>query len=221
MRTATNDNSIPAFAALMVSSLFLSACGMTPYTEGGSSSRGFKLAATEEVQVPDSTITTVTDTDSAGTSATGSPTIMTRVGGYGYDAAPTVEVRTNRVLKVRFTPGIADENELNTGFTRHYSGLAVYIQVGATELPTPLLHNGVAGTAVETKTFDFSNSFERTCLRTDTSCRQMVTITVKKPNYDHYSFTYPYSGFPGWTHVTSTHPWNGTLTIQTDDTNAI
>jgi hypothetical protein len=47
-------------------------------------------------------------------------------------------------------------------------------------------------------------------------CRQNVVITVKKPNYDHFCFTYGFGC--SHTHVQANHPWNGVIHVQTDDT---
>ncbi|MEK7691956.1 MAG: hypothetical protein AAB425_13155, partial [Bdellovibrionota bacterium] len=87
------------------------------------------------------------------------------------------------------------------------------------EEPTPLLSNGLAETQEQSPIKNYSSAFAKLCQESDQTCRETVTITVYKPNYDYWCFNY-------WmycphTHVYSTHPWNGTLEIETDETVAL
>ncbi|HAR42886.1 MAG TPA: hypothetical protein DCS07_09705 [Bdellovibrionales bacterium] len=214
----------PRWIAAGACALLLSACGAQPYSSQNTSNvaQSFSLPESQNAPLPGETTTT---TSTPGTSVNSNllPTIIKRVEGVGYDQTVSVEVRVRRILKVKFTPGIADKTEAGTGFTRHYSGLGVYLSVESNSQPTPLLQNAFNGATPESKTIDFSGSFTRSCATTDTSCRQFVTITVSKPNYDYLCLVErmcaPY--FPAWTHVAATHPWNGTLEIQTDDTSGL
>lgn len=217
-------NNIALITAIVATSqILLSACGVQPYDKNKKATKGFVLAATEELQVPDSSGNASGSATGAG-STTGILPVSQRVGGFGYNTAgtptTTIEVRVNSVLKVKFTPGIQDQNASGTGFTPHYSGLGVYIKVGSIEQATPLLKNAYNGATAETSdVMDFSGAFTKTCPTSNLGCRQTVAVTVIKPNYDHYCLI---NGiYCSWTHVWDTHPWNGTLSIQTDDTDPI
>ncbi|MBI4926103.1 MAG: hypothetical protein HY843_09280 [Bdellovibrio sp.] len=137
----------------------------------------------------------------------------------GHDDPFTYDVRVNKVLKVKFTPGQADRKIANTGYTANYSMLAVFISVGTNEIATPLLNNGLTDTQETSEVMDFSSSFTKTCPDSTPSCRQTVTISVKKPNYDYWCFNF--GMYCSHTHVWPTHPWNGKILIQTDDTKSM
>src|SRR5690606_32489782 len=148
-----------------------------------------------------------------------------KVKGWGYSEV-TLSVAVHSVLKLQFVPGTQDENQKDTGFFPHYSGLGVYIRVENTEHSTPLLYNGTSGgEAQKSKIFDFSNAFQKECPKSIPECRQTVTIKVYRPNYDYYCFNSTY--FPlecnyllsyGVRHhnVLKDHAWNGWLYIETD-----
>ena len=147
------------------------------------------------------------------------PPFSFRVDGTGYTSV-TFEVTTRTVLKVRFAPGVQDKTVAGTGFSPQYSVLGVYIAVGSDLRPTPPLYNGLGGgTGEKSPVMDYSSAFTRTCSASDPDCREKVTITVKQPNYDYWCINY--GAYCPWTHVWDTHPWNGTLTVQTDDTTGI
>jgi hypothetical protein len=46
-----------------------------------------------------------------------------------------------------------------------------------------------------------------------------VTITISHPNDDYYCLNY--GMYCPWAQMYYDHPWNGTLSIQTDDTVAL
>ncbi len=136
----------------------------------------------------------------------------------GYDVAYTTEVRANKILKIKFIPGQQDKKVSGSGYPPNYSMLAVYIAVGSSEQPTPLLSNGLSGSGQkeESPVMDFSSSFTNNCPTSDSACRETVTITVKKPNNDYWCLNF--GMYCPYVHVWPTHPWNGDLVIQTDDT---
>ncbi len=148
----------------------------------------------------------------------GVPVISMRIDKTGYDVSYTYQVRVKNVLKIKFKPGLQNKTVAGTGWSPNYSQLAVYISIEDDSRPTSLLSNGLLSPAEESPVLDFSTSFRKTCATGDTACRQLVTITVNKPNYDYWC--YNFGQYCPHTHVWDTHPWNGTLSIQTDDTNA-
>jgi len=152
-------------------------------------------------------------------SSTGVPPIVTRVGGVGYSST-TFTVQVNKVLKVKFTPGIQDEAAPQSNYVYHYSKLGIFVSIeGRTRQATEMLSNGLFDQKPETsRIIDLSTSFSRTC-GGDEDCRQNVTITIDQPNNDFWCLN-AYANCP-WSHVPDGHPWHGTLTIQTDDTDAI
>lgn len=152
----------------------------------------------------------------------GVPPYSFRVGAVGYTST-RISVRTNSVLKLRFTPGIQDEkvrdsNGNLTGFSPRYSHLGVYVEVEGNAQPTRMLSNGLVS-AAESDDFDLSTSFTRACTSAEPNCRQDVEIVIKQPNYDYWCLNY--GMYCSWTHVESTHPWHGTVLVQTDDTDPI
>jgi hypothetical protein len=209
------------YISLSIAALLLSACGATSSnfygtssgeTLGTSSTSGSTLATT-------TTGTTVSTTTTTTTTGTASPITMT-VRGIGYTST-SVTVSANQVLKVEFAPGVQDTAVAGTGVYPQYSQLGVYIQVGSLNQPTEMLTNGYNGTTAETSSvIDFSSYIPSgSCAGKAATCRENVTITVNKPNDDYWCLT---SGqFCPWSYVYASHPWNGTLTIQTDDTTAI
>lgn len=158
------------------------------------------------------------DSGSESTS-TGYPAMQIPINGLGYtNYYVTVPVR--KVLKVAFRPGIQTGKVAGTGFTPQYSQMWVQLRVGTDARMTTILSNGLFGGAAQRSTiYDFSEAYTKTCPDSNTSCRQQVKVYVEKPNYDYACINYG-GPCPG-THVQSTHPWNGTLFIQTDDTDAI
>jgi hypothetical protein len=147
---------------------------------------------------------------------TGSPPLSLTVRKIGYDSPYTVPVQARRVLRIKFTPGLPNETVQGTGFTPQYSQLGVFISVGTQELPTPLLHNGLLGEQESSPIMDFSNAIPNTCPANEPTCRVTVTVTLRKPNYDYWCFNY--GAYCSHTRVWETHPWNGELKIETDDT---
>lgn len=134
-----------------------------------------------------------------------------------------ITVSTRTVLKVRFTPGEQTRSaEGHPETMPNYAHLMVYVKVGSAEKNTGLLSSGMDYDAETSHELDFSKSFSKTCASTDESCRQNVTITVYKPNYDYYCRNYPASyncyATPGWSRVYDKHWWNGVLEVRTDDT---
>ena len=203
---------------------------------GGQSLRSAKKSfntasvAGDGVSTPSSSTTTPTTSTTTTTTTSGVSPLTFPIRATGYTTV-TVNVSANKKLKAKFTPGVADTTIAGYGATAVYTKLGVYIGIGDTTSPTALLSNGADGSAVQTSSiFDLSNKFNRTCQTTDTACRDTVTITVTKPNYDYFCINcalwlyqnanYCNLACPN-THVYDTHPWNGTLTVQTDDTDAI
>ena len=166
-----------------------------------------------------STLTTGTSTTTTTTTTTGASSPYTfTVRGVGYSTT-TVSVSAGTVLKVKFAPGVQDTAITGTGVYPQYSQLGVYIGVGASTEPTQMLQNGYDGSTAQTGTvMDFSSSIPSGCSGS-TTCRQNVTITITKPNNDFYCLNEGI--YCPWNQVLSGQPWNGTLTVQTDDTDSI
>lgn len=159
----------------------------------------------------------------SGTPTGSTPPLNLPIRKTGYDSPFSVQVRAKRILRIKFTPGIPDETIVGTGFTPQYSQLAVYISVGNQEQSTPLLNNGLANAstslpaeAESSPIMDFSSVIPQECPSNEQDCRVDVTITVRKPNYDYWCFNYGL--YCTHTRVWETHPWNGRLDVQTDDT---
>jgi len=158
-----------------------------------------------------STLNTGTSNSSTSTTTGASSPYTFTVRGVGYSTT-TVSVSAGTVLKVKFAPGVQDT-------AIEYSQLGVYIGVGASTEPTQMLQNGYDGSTAQTGTvMDFSSSIPSGCSGS-TTCRQNVTITISKPNNDYYCFN---DGiYCPWNQVLNGQPWNGVLTVQTDDTDSI
>lgn len=176
---------------------------------------GTTLASQTSTSSTSSTLSTGTSSTGASTGA-GSPYTFT-VRGVGYTST-TVSVSAGQVLKLKYAPGVQDTAISGTGVYPQYSRMGVYVQVGSMTQPTEMLGNGYDGTTAQTSSvLDFSSALSG-CSGSST-CRQQVTITVTKPNNDFYCLNYGY--YCPWNQVLNGQPWNGTLTVQTDDTDSI
>jgi hypothetical protein len=164
------------------------------------------------------TTTTTTDGSSTPTN-TGVAPYTFPINGTGYSSI-SISVSTSQILKVKFAPGRQNRTIQNTGYTPQYSALGVFIKVGGDTQATALLNNGYYAAAESSTALDFSASFTKNCAASNTTCRQQVTITVLQPNDDDACINLGYTYCP-YAHVPDGHPWNGTLTVQTDDTNSI
>jgi len=148
------------------------------------------------------------------------PVYQFEINGVGYPSEVRIEVPVRDILKVRFRPETNIDTVANTGFVAQYSHLAVFLDVGSTSQATPLLSNGLIYQQETSNIIDFSSQFTKTCTSSSpTDCRQMVTVKVHKPNYDYWCFNF--GMYCSYTHVWDTHPWRGTLLIETDDTEAL
>jgi hypothetical protein len=195
----------------------LSGCGYYSNTGKLSAGTGNWVVPGTGTNTP--TTTPATDDDEEEDTSTGVPAYNFTVRATGYNST-YVDVRANKVLKVRFTPGQQDRTVAGTGFNAKYSLLWVYIKVGASTQPTPALYNGVnGGDAVSSGVMDYSTAFTRTCSASSPACRQTVRVYIQQPNNDYYCLNYGMY-CPG-AHVYDTHPWNGTIQIQTDDTDPV
>jgi hypothetical protein len=196
------------FLALVVAVLE-SGCGAMNYLPGSSTSGSVNTNGTTTYTTSGGT---VSDPSSASGTETGTQPITMQVSGVGYDSVTVSVPNVTSVLKVEFTPGVQNGTVSGTNFAPIYSGLGVYINVGSLSQPTPLLHNGADGTNVETSgVMDYSSALSGTT--------GSVVITVTKPNYDYWCLNY--GEYCPWTQVYPTHPWNGTLRIQTDYTDSL
>lgn len=196
-------------------SLFLAAitllagCGGTVFqgANGSAAGAGDSLPSTTSVSTSNQQVTT------------GIAPYIYHVGTIGYNSV-TVQVNTRTILNVEFTPGVQNQDIPGTGATANYSKLGVYISVGNNTQATPMLSNAYNGATAQTSpVLNFASGFTPTCAASDTSCEQQVTVTVGQPNNDYYCLNF--GEYCPWTHVVSNQPWNGTLTIQTDDTNSL
>ncbi len=206
--------------------LLVSGCG------GYNDSAKRNLASTDEatgMMLPDST--DLGDISNPGYKAPvknsaeeikGVPPLEFLVSGVGYTTY-SLTVKANKTIKIKFSPGVQTEKIQNTGYSPQYSIMGIYISVGNETKPTEMLKNGLngpnGGDAEVSSVLDFSNAFTKTCSKTEATCRQDVKITISKPNNDYVCLN---SGwYCPWTRVQEGHPWNGTLTVQTDDTDPI
>ena len=194
-------------------------CAVSTGTSRTSKYNADGSAVTSGTTTTTSSTPTTSTTDSSSTATGTDAPIVFTVSGTGY-VSKTVSVRTGKVLRVKFVPGVANQAIAGTGATANYSAMGVYLAVGsASAQATPLLNNGFYGTA-QSAVVDLSSALSTTCSSgTDTTCRTSVTITVSKPNLDYYCITSGY--YCPYSQAPSTVPWNATLTIQTDDTTAI
>lgn len=169
-----------------------------------------------------SNTSTVSTSTSAVTAETrkGIPALNFKVRAVGYNST-SVTVRAGRVLRVIFVPGLQDRAVANTGFYPQYSKLGVYIGIGTSLQATPLLDNGLrSGNMQGSQVIDLSSQISSPCVSSDTACRSEVTITVTKPNTDYSCLNFGGAYCP-YQRMYPTHPWNGTLYIQTDDTDPV
>ncbi len=169
-----------------------------------------------------SNTSTMSSSSSAATAETrkGIPALNFKVRAVGYNAT-SVTVRAGRVLRVIFVPGMQDRAVANTGFYPQYSKLGVYIGIGTSLQATPLLDNGLrSGNMQGSQVIDLSSQISSSCVGSDTTCRSEVTITVTKPNTDYSCLNFGGAYCP-YQRMYPTHPWNGTLYIQTDDTDPV
>ena len=153
------------------------------------------------------------------------PPLLFEITGVGYDgsaAEMSVVVRTKDVLKVRFQPGINSERVEDSGFVPQYSKLFVHISLGDgydAEKATPLRPNGVFEAAQASPKLDFSAYIDSNAGPADADGYRDVVINVRKANNNYWC--YNYGMYCTHTHVHHTHPWNGTLIVETDDTQEI
>jgi hypothetical protein len=160
-------------------------------------------------------VSTPTSTPSGGGSAY---PFTAAVGATGYNAT-YITVKTGKVLKVQFAPGVQNKPVSGTGFYPQYSKLGVYITVGSSSKATALLANGYNSAQQSSLVMDYSDQTPCTKSNGSSSCRQNVMIIIERPNNDYKCLNY--GTYCPYDKVYETHPWNGTLTIQTDDTTEI
>lgn len=157
------------------------------------------------------------ESDSDDSSSTSdAPPIEFIASAVGYTSV-TFKVKVKDVLKVEFQPEVTQGFVEDTGYAPNYSKLSVTITIEGHSQTTPLLFNGMNGSAPQMSALmDFSDAFKKTCAEDDEECRQTVTIKVGKPNYDYWCLNWQM--YCPYTHVYETHPWKGMLYVHTDDT---
>jgi len=205
----------------MITLLTLTACGGSGYPTSTTSRTSYKSpsGSTSGSTTGSGGLITINPISLPATSTSTNPPVRFNVVGTGYNAY-SFPVNVRRVLRVRFTAQMTDRTATGTGFTPPYSKLWVYIKAGnADAQPTSMLNTGLVGSAQTSHVFELSGSFEQQCSDSDTKCRQSVMVTVQQPNYDYGCYNWGMY-CPG-TNVYSTHPWNGVLEVQTDDTAAL
>jgi hypothetical protein len=164
------------------------------------------------------------------------PVIEQYIKGLGYEEEITISVETRSRLRVRFVPGQQDAFVGNTNFSPPYSLLSIALQVGNDEEVTAPLSNGLYEPEEMSDIFDFSQSFRKRCETDEINCQERVRITIKRPQYNYWCIEYPngfydpksfqyrnvcYGNPYGMTRVYESHPWNGTLLIETDYTESL
>lgn len=205
---------VPAFAAIA------SGCGNAQYSSSLKSAKSNFTGTVVDDGSEDGSTGDGSETGDTGPRRTGVPQYRFKISGVGY-TSQQVTVKANRILKMRFSPGWQDRPYQNTGYTFHYSMLGVFIDVAGQTQDTSLLYNGYpkSDSAGETsRVLDFSSAFTRKCAATDADCRQTITIVVKQPNSDAACLNWGQGC--SYAHVPDGHSWNGTLIVETDDTDA-
>ena len=194
---------------------FLTGCGaqsLAPKKKAAAATTTFGTGTSDPTPAPSST-------PSPTAPYIGVPPISYRVGAIGY-TTDSVTVDARSTLKIRFTPGVQDEKVAGTGYSPQYSKLGVYIQVGSQTKPTPMLPNGMTDPSQDSGVMDFSRSIDTSlCSAGNPNCRVTVTINITKPNYDYWCLNF--QQYCPNTTIYSTHPWHGTVQIQTDDTDPL
>lgn len=216
MKRATNLHLI----ALTLATLILSACGGQTFgTRSKYESSSYSFANNYNAGNISSPATPSSSPTPLPTTApyTGLPPYQFKIEGVGYKTYH-VTVQANRVLKVKFRPGINSKYVEGTKFTPRYSQLGVYIGVTDYSEPTEILNNGLTTGQVQTSSvIDFSSKI--LVSGNAVTDRHEVEIIVNKPNNDYWCLNFMM--YCSWTNVWDTHPWNGTLLVQTDDTDPI
>jgi hypothetical protein len=215
LRDSFKDSPTARIAILVGLALLTSGCGGAFY---GSTNRSVNTDGSDSDYEPSQAPATSTTTTTSTTATTsGSSPISVSVSGVGY-VSTSAQVTTGKVLKITFTPGQQKTTDATTGQLDQYSMLGVYITVGSNTQATSMLSNGLyTGTAQKNAVLDFSSALPTTCA-SSTTCRQSVTITVDHPNSDYDCLIGLYCP---WTHVPTGVAWNGTLSVQTDDTTSL
>jgi len=147
------------------------------------------------------------------------PIFSFQIDGIGYNAE-TFTVQTRDILRLRFKPGQQNSFGSTQGYAAIYSLLAVFIKVGDLEIATPLLNNGLESSVQTSNIMSFSTAFDQTCDPTDLACRQTVTVTVGRPNYDHFCYKFFLCTPTVHRQVYYSHGWNGEVQVETNDTEA-
>jgi hypothetical protein len=201
--------------AMIFVAAYCTACGTTfSQITGNTSASSYGSGGTTTTIPTGTTTTTITSS----TTTTGTNALITeRVGTVGYNST-TVTVAAGTVLKMTFSPGIQDQTIAGTGVSPQYSELGVYLTVGNLTQDTGMLANGLYQAQQTSQILDFSSQLSSGA-SSNPAFRQSYTITISRPNNDYWCLNY--GEYCPWSNVYSTHPWHGTLTIQTDDTVAI
>jgi major membrane immunogen (membrane-anchored lipoprotein) len=206
----------------------LTGCGMNAQPSSGVSSKGrFRsssgiLSSSGNISSGSSDVIGGSPTQTGGNDGTYNPSISTTIRGTGYNGMATVTVRAGKTLKVQFSPNAQDTKVAGTGFMPAYNKLGVWvsIQVGNPsanapiqgEVATNLLSMGQASAVI-----DFSSFLPASCRNsTDPTCRRTITVRFTRANYDYDCINFGW-GCPS-SQVRPTHPWNGNVLIETDDT---
>jgi hypothetical protein len=209
-------------AIITSTAAFMTACAATPVPTSQlgakSSSSGTTLTSCYGSTCNPVVVASPTPSPSSSVTTGTSTPISLRVGATGYTST-TVTVQTGHVLKIQFTPGQQDQAIAGSGYYAQYSQLGVYITVNGVVQNTGMLSNGrQGGPAQASPVLDYSSAISSTCSGSST-CRQTVTITVDHPNNDYFCLNY--GEYCPWAQVYYSHPWHGTLSIETDDTVAL
>lgn len=196
--------------------LIASGCGM-------SGAKSKRLANTNALGTTGSGNSDIFDSSSSDSSdapptvVTGVPPREFTIRQVGYRSY-SVTVRAKSRLRIKFAPGVQDRTVSGTGFTPQYSKLGVYVYVGSVSQATPMLSNGFSSEAAqESGVMDFSGDIP-SC-GSSATCRSTVTIKIDKPNTDYWCLNW--NLYCPYAHQYDTHPWNGVLTVETDDTDSI
>jgi len=201
---------------MVLAGMILTGCGGQTYSR---TANGQSLYTVSNVNLPSNTQSDndSSDTLSSGSSGSSSKTSLIepynfKIAAVGYTST-SLSVKALKTLKIKFTPGIQNEPISGTNNYPQYAGLGVFVTVGSTTKTTPLLYNGLFGGNPQSGEIDFSSALP------NNSTSSKITITISQPNYDFWCINYR-AGCP-WSHVSDEHAWNGTLQVQTDDTDSL
>ncbi|MDR3608702.1 MAG: hypothetical protein P4M08_15165 [Oligoflexia bacterium] len=206
----TKNNGFSALIALF----FLTSCALSQKSSSIASSTSGVVA------ISPTSNSILTSTSSTASTSNTAPFVF-NVSASGYTST-SVTVQAGQILRLTFAPSQASTLSNGSSTVYNYSALGVYITVGSLTLPSTMLTNGYGGTTAErSPVLDFSPALTGCTSGTSsgTACRTSVTITISSPNSNYWCLID--GQMCPWNRVSQGQTWGGTLTVETDDTQAV